>query len=332
VPLQKLSSVDAFVVTDLDDAPSSTGVVRCAPTVLTSGAADLARTTTYAYATLGMPRGGASAGINAPSDGRAAAIAAFVAEIEPLVAAGRFLPDAGKGVSEEDLAPLRPSDPRTALDASAQAGLVAAGAIAAAEQALGTLEGRAVAIDGFDEASRPLVAALIDRGAKVVAVSSTKGSLQDPLGIAAVDLAKGAAIIPEGAATQVAVFGAPCDVLFTGSKVGALDHHGAASVQAKAVVPTGPIPVTAKALAVLQRGGAIVVPDFVVLVGPLLAAWGAPGRSPEQLGAEAAEAVRSVLAEVAGHADGLFVGSCVRAEAFLRTWREALPFGRPLAA
>lgn len=330
--IRKLTTVDGFVVIDLDDAPTSTGIVRSAPSILRSGAADLARSVTYSYASLGMQRGGASAGINAKEDERPAAITAFVAEIATMVQAGTFLPDPGKGVREEDLTALRPLDPRVPVSERLRERLVAAGALAAAEQACGSLEGRTVAIEGYDESSRPLVGALIERGAKVVAVSTTGGSVHDANGLSPFELAKGAGVVPAGADPAFKVFGAPCDVLFTGSKMGALDHKGAEHVTAKAVIPTGPIPVTAKALAMLRRAGAVVMPDFVVLCGPLIAAWGDADADAEALEKATTETVTGILGEVAAHPDGPLLGACERAEAFLRTWRETLPFGRPLAA
>jgi hypothetical protein len=332
VPTQKLSSVDAFVVIDLDDAPVSTGIVRCAPKLLPSGAADLARSLTYSYASLGMQRSGASAGINAPVPERGAAINAFVAEVAPMVERQAFLPDAGKGVNAAELESLLAHDPRRPLSAEEHDTLVAAGAIAAAELVAGSLDGRHVVIEGLGRNSAPLVARLLEKGAKVVAASTTKGSVADPQGLSALDLAKGESIAGDGAEPAYKALGVPCDVIFTGSKIGAIDHKGAGFVDAKVVVPTAPIPVTAKALATLRRSGAAVLPDFVTLAGPLLAAWGDPSRSIADAEKDAAAAVQAILAEVLPHADGPLLGACERAEAFLRTWRPSLPFGRPLAA
>ena len=64
VGLRKLSSTNAFVVTDLVDVPSF-GIVRCAKKILQGGAKDLARSMTYTFASFEMQRGGASGGINA---------------------------------------------------------------------------------------------------------------------------------------------------------------------------------------------------------------------------------------------------------------------------
>ena len=41
--------------------------------------------------------------------------------------------------------------------------------------------------------------------------------------------------------------------------------------------------------------------------------------------------VAAVLGEVMDHPDGPLLASCYRAEAFLATWCEQLPFGRPIA-
>lgn len=331
MPTHKLSNVDAFVVIDLDDAPVSTGIVRCAPKLLASGAADLARSLTYSYASLGMQRSGASAGVNAPAPERNAAVAAFVNEIAPVVERHAFLPDPGKGVSAADLEPLRAHDPRRALTGDEHDALLAAGAIAAAESVVGNLDGRQVVIEGLGRNSAPLVARLLEKGAKVVAASTAKGSVADPQGLSGLDLAKGESIAGEGADPAYKALGVACDVLFTGSKTGAVDHKGAEHVDTKVVVPTAPIPVTAKALAMLRRRGAVVMPDFVTLAGPLLAAWGDPGRSIADAEKDTITAVQAILAEVASHPDGPLLGACERAEAFLRTWRSSLPFGRPLA-
>jgi hypothetical protein len=75
-----------------------------------------------------------------------------------------------------------------------------------------------------------------------------------------------------------------------------------------------------------------VLPDFVVLVGPLLAAWAPAGTTADELRALTTTTVAGILAEVADHREGHLLGACERAEAFLSTWQSTLPFGRPLAA
>ena len=111
---QKLSSTDAFVVIDLDGAPA-TGVVRAAPKILVGGAEDMARSLTYAFAAHGVPRSGASAGINTTPENRDEATAAFAAELLARVGDGTLSIDAAKGIDAAALAELAAADGRSEI-------------------------------------------------------------------------------------------------------------------------------------------------------------------------------------------------------------------------
>ncbi len=96
-------------------------------------------------------------------------------------------------------------------------------------------------------------------------------------------------------------------------------------------MPVGTSPVTAKGLAVAARRGHIVLPDFLTTSGPLHAwAPGAPSAADEVIAA-AETFVTATTTEVLDHDEGPYLGASYRAEDFLRTWQERLPFGRPLA-
>lgn len=333
---RRLTSVDAFVVTDLDDAPLSAGIVRLAPKLLVDGASWLARSQTYLFASFERQVGGASAGINATPDTRAEAIAGFLEEFGP--GAATTLLDAGKGLGAGEISALRASDPRPAAAIDDAAALRRAGIVASAELALGSLDGRTVAIEGFDAAGLELATDLVARGARIVALSTASGTASSADGFDIAQLAEGFAnhkadVVKElgvDAKPGWAVFGAAADALFVGSKTGALDHNGAPHVKAEVVVPSGALPVSAKALAMLGRCGVVVLPDFIVLGGSL-AAWPSSGDAPGDVSAAAGELVTAALGEVLGAAQGPVLAACERAEAYLRTWRSDLPFGRPIA-
>ncbi|MDE0118169.1 MAG: hypothetical protein OXT07_16320 [bacterium] len=295
MPVEKLDTVDAFIVFDLDDAPESVGIVRSARKILPGGAGDLARSMTYAFATFEMQRSGASAGINAVDDDRADAVAKFTAEIAPMVASGRFLPEPGTRVPRTALESLAEADSRAAIGDVADQATVA-GVVAAAATAAGGLDGRTVAIEGSGPICDALTLAVEDRGGTIVAMNGQ------------------------------------ADVLFAGSKMGAVDHAVAEQFQVGTLVPYGPIPVTARALAVLGRAGTTVVPDFISTAGPLFAWWPSGDPSPEAVSHDAAVQITASLEEIANHPDGLFLAASYRAESFLATWRDPLPFGRPLAS
>lgn len=337
--MHRFESVDGFIAFDLADAPVSVGVTRLAPKILVDGAYLLSRSTSYQFAAFERQVGGASAGLNAKPDERAQAIEGFVAEASVLVQEGRWCTDAGRGLSADDLAPLRAVDGRSELYWEHGARLTAVGVATAAEVAGGGLEGRRVAVEAVDGAFPALVAALVERGATVVGVGSTAGYVDLSAGLDAATAAEawsahGPALVGElgaEAAGAAGLFAADADVLFVGSKAGVLDHELAERVTARAVVPCGPVPVTAKALAQLRRQGVQVVPDFVATAGPIFAMWPADGATAAQVEIEAVAAITAVLGEVLDHADGPLLAACYRAESFLRTWQEKLPFGRPLA-
>jgi hypothetical protein len=273
---------------------------------------------------------------------RDAAVAAFVDEVRPLVAEGRFLPSAGKGLRADELAPLAAVDPRGPLvpaDEGTLAAVTVASSVATVAPAAGGLR---VAFEGLDVAGLDgagLVASLADRGATVVAASIAAGAVVSPAGssggldaAAVAAWARGEGAQPDGeGSTPAGVMGSDADVLVVGSRAGVLDHVVAEAVAARAVVPCGPVPVTAKGLAVLRRRGVVVLPDFVTTAGPVFGSWPPEGAGVGDVAAEASAAVRDVLGEVAGHADGPLLGAAKRAEAFLSTWVSEMPFGRPIA-
>ena len=330
MPIEKLETVDAFIVFDLADAPESVGIVRSARKILPSGASDLARSLTYAFATFEMRRSGASAGINALDEDRADAVAKFAAEIAPMVASGRFLPEPGTRVPRAALGSLAEADPRASVgDVADQAAI--AGVVATSAQVSGGLDGRTVAIEGFNGSGPAVAAAVAAQGGKVIAVAAGNRGAIDPGGFPA-DALSTPGKIPDGEQTAAEALAQPADVLFAGSKMGAVDHTVAEQLRIGALVPHGPIPVTARALAVLGRAGTTVVPDFISTAGSLFAWWPTGDPTPEAIAANATAQITASLEEIATHPDGLFLAAAHRAEAFLSSWQESLPFGRPLAS
>ena len=192
-----LGSVPGFIVFDLPGVPVSAGGTRLAPDVSRAEVALLARAMTYKFAVLGDEVGGAKAGvIGDPADraARAAQMAAYCAEIRPLVDAGRFLTGPDMGTSEEDFAPLRERRAAPAAMHAAVDGvpfedvLTGYGVTVAAETALragrgGGWEGRSVAIEGFGKVGGGVAREVVNRGGRVVAVSTVAGCIADSSGL-----------------------------------------------------------------------------------------------------------------------------------------------------
>jgi glutamate dehydrogenase/leucine dehydrogenase len=287
VQFHKLTTTDGFIAFDLADAPAI-GVVRLAPKVLRDGAELLSRSTTYLAASFGLNVGGGSAGLNAKPEARDEAIAAFTAEVAELVESGRWLPGPGVGVRADELGGLPKADQRgLAFDQTS----TAESAVAAAVGALGSIEGKTVAIVGTGPVAEAAAMSVSANGA---------------------------------VATPGAAFNAEADVLLVGGKAGVLDHDIAATVTSKLVVPLSPVPVTARAFAILGRAGTVVVPDFLALAAPVLAALDPDGGDP-------VERVVTTVGELAIEGPELWMAAVRKAEEHLLTWQDALPFGRPLA-
>ena len=123
---------------------------------------------------------------------------------------GRWLPGPGVGIQADDLASLPRAEERVLAFDPTSAG---ESAVAAALGALGTLDGRTVAIVGGGPITE----------AAAASVSANGGTPQPQAG-----------------------FEAECDVLLVAGKAGVLEHDLAATVRAKVVVPLTPVPVTAR--------------------------------------------------------------------------------------
>lgn len=306
VPINKLSTTNAFVITDLEGASQSAGPVRWAKKVLQGSTASYARSATYTFAHRGLQISGAAAGISAEPDDRDAAIAAFLAEVTPQLESGELVLDPGTGVNPDDLASVAAHDPRSPLRLESVDGVIlpdyltAVSAVTAAHTARGDLDGASAAVESGALAA-PLTKLLTDQGAQVTEFSTA-------------DLGSVSA-----------------DIVFCGSRLGMVDGEVATSIDTKIVVPSGCQPVSAKGLAVLSQRDVMVLADFVTTSGATHAGWPGDATTID----EVVESVRQTVSEAVkadiGHEAGPFLGACYRAEEFLATWQEKLPFGRPLA-
>src|SRR5829696_8109833 len=278
VKVQRLTSTDGFIVFDLDAATTSVGVARLAPKVLQDGAVLLARSVTYAFASFGVA-------------GHGGASAAINAKADARDEAVKAFADEVGPLAESGRLVLAPAlgvspDELSPLGwTEPDPALLASGALAAAGVA-GPLDWRMAAVVGAGP--------VVDAAASQLAEAGAGATVADPR------------------------FDAECDVLFVAGKAGVLDHPTAEAVRATTVVPLSPVPVTARALAVLGRAGRVVIPDFLSTAAPLLAAHDPEGGDPVQR-------IRDATIEVAEHGTGLWLAAAQRAEKNLATWTKEKP-------
>ena len=105
--IQKLESINAFVAVDLEGVPGR-GILRASKKILQGGAKDLARSMTYALASLNLKETGVSAGISTPPEEKSEAIKTFFEEISKWE--NKFSFTAGLGVTSEDTAENNPEE------------------------------------------------------------------------------------------------------------------------------------------------------------------------------------------------------------------------------
>lgn len=212
-----------------------------------------------------------------------------------------------------------------------------------------------IAIETLDAVSLAFARSAVALGGRVVAVARAGSAIADPAGFDPDALATAladtggdglAALAPDHGTDPAAVLTAEVDIVAIGSKMSAVDHNAATSIRATVLVPTGWVPVTTRALAVLTRQGVTVVPDFVALAGAVTssglvggdastAPGAAPGTAPGTDAAGiAAATVAGIMTEVlAGVGDvwnNPVLAACARAEAFIIDRGHELPTTRPL--
>jgi glutamate dehydrogenase/leucine dehydrogenase len=266
-------------------------------------------------------------------------------EVRPLIQGGRFLTGPDLGTSEADFASLRAPDTGARLMASSLGGipfedlLTGYGVVAAVEAAAGPLSGLSFAVEGFGKVGGGVAREAVRRGARVVAVSTIEGCVHDPAGLDVELLLQLRAAHGDGfvrhagrpALDVAALFDTTADVLVPGARTGSVTAEVAERLKVRWVAPAANVPYTSGGLDALRARGIRALPDFVCNAGAVLGYM-----APEDCGpGEVFRIVETRLSELVQraslHPGGYVEGACEMAEAFLRTWRDELPDGRPLA-
>ena len=354
VETRQLESTPGFVIFDLPGAQHYVGEARLGSRLIPGNATMLVRHLTYVFATLEQQRSGASIGLKSDPSDAAGAVEALADELADDLRSGRLSTSPGLRLDAELLAPVLAHDQRNLIGDDDRDGisfndeLIGVGAAAAAVSLLGGLDGKRIAIEGFGPAGLGIAREAAAAGATIARVATTKGcsgtrsddahndgGQLDPAVLAEAWLADGEACVESLSengepAKPWTVWKDDVDVLFCGSKPGAMSGDGASMAGATPVVAFSAAAVSSKALAVLRAAGTPAAADFVAAVGPALGWWADPVLTHDDLRSATAHTVNTIMSETADHDDGPFMAACYRAESFLRSWQDELPFGRPL--
>lgn len=281
----------AIIVIDNVACGPAIGGIRMAPDVSLAECRRLARAMTLKNAAAGLPHGGGKSVIfadpampAAEKEGVIRAFAAAIASLEEYVAG----PD--MGTDERAMAWIADEIGRVSglpremggipLDEIGATGL---GCAVAAEVAAGmqgmALTGARVAIQGFGAVGRHTARQLVSRGAVVVAVSDSRGTIDEPAGIDVEALIRlkregGSVIDHRGSAkgSPDAIIAADCDIWIPAARPDVINEGNVGALKAKIVIQGANIPATPGAEAQMHARGILNVPDFIANAGGVIAA------------------------------------------------------------
>lgn len=304
--LHHLTSVDGEIVFDLDPdvVAGAVGRIYLREGLTSDDAALLARAATYRAALFEERVAGAAVTIRPRLiDSEDDTLGRLHEEITPLEQSGRFT------------AAAEPADP-------------ARGIVAAVESWFGGLDGRSVAVHGFDTGGRGVAGEIVRRGGRLVGVSNISGAVADSAGL---DLDRLLAAEETHGPLFVTHLGlelhlpdellelAVDAVVLTGG-VGSIDADRARRVRAGVVVPTSDAAYTTAGLDDLRRRKIVPLPDVVTTAGPMLEARAPLGLSPTE---KQARADRLIAERVTGarnsKVDPIDYATTL-ADTFLATW------------
>ena len=280
-----------YVAVDTTINGRSCGGLRMLSDVNADEVVGLAQAMTLKYGFLGLPQGGAKAGVRgdpeAPAEERMVRLAAFGSGIAKLLTSGTFIPHPDMGTCGADIDAMLRSIGITVPAKSVEdhdsgyytAISVEAAAVAALRQRGLALRGSRAAIEGFGKVGKPLAYHLNRAGVRVVAISTRLGAIYDPngldvprllelsrlMGSAMVDGYPGAARISSAELLEL-----PVELLSPCARHHSIHAGNARSLQCRVICAGANNPVTREAEEILERRGVLYLPDFMSNSGGVL--------------------------------------------------------------
>ena len=270
------------------------GGIRMVPDVTAEEVFGLARAMTWKNALADIPFGGAKAGIRADpkSPDKEAVVRSFARHIANLVPA-HYIAGPDMNMGEREMAwfcdELGSRDACTGKPASLgglphELGSTGFGVAQAAKVAMEfskkPLSGASVAIEGYGNVGTFTHQFLEEMGAKVVALSDSKGTAYLPSGLKYAQAMKtkqekGTITLYPGAQVKppAALFGLSVDILIPGARPDVITDANVAEVKAKLVVEAANIPMAPAIERHLSDRGVVVIPDFVANAGGVISSY-----------------------------------------------------------
>ncbi|MDH5661757.1 MAG: hypothetical protein OEY92_02055 [Elusimicrobiota bacterium] len=286
------SGLLGYIVIDSAVYGHSCGGLKMLPDVSIPQLQGLARTMTLKFSFLGMNEGGAKAGIIAdpsmPREEKLALLRTFAEAASPLLKTGAYVPASDMGTTNEEIRymlksiglKVRENIVQRKEEGGFYVGFsVFAGARAACEHINLDLSQSTLAVEGFGKVGSAVARVFWQRGAKVVAISTLKGAIYEPDGLAVGRLIQ---IKNEVGDDVVNVYGKgqtiekselltlDVDILSPCARHHSINAENAEKIRAKVICAGANIPVTREAEKILYEKGKLCLPEFVTNCGGIL--------------------------------------------------------------
>lgn len=292
------TGITAIVVVDNSALGPSIGGVRVSPSVDRAELLRLARTMTLKNSIAGLPHGGAKAGIIAyPNDPKKELyFRIFAKQIRHLY---EYIPGPDMGSNEEAMAWIYDEIERAVglpeeiggvpLDKLGATGFgLAVCAETATPHAGIDLKGARVAIQGFGNVGKAAARFLAEKGAVIVAVSDTGGTIYNPGGLDYKELIK----VKESRNSVVSykkgsvkglqdIFSLDVEILIPAATPDVIHKGNVDMITAKLVLQGANISTTSEAEEILYSKGTLSVPDFIANAGGVIMAAMEYAKKPE---------------------------------------------------
>ncbi|CAI2717276.1 Glu/Leu/Phe/Val family dehydrogenase [Nitrospina watsonii] len=299
----------AIVVVDNLAMGPAIGGCRMATDVSTREVFRLARAMTLKNALNDLPYGGGKSAIigDAGSDQKEAWVREFARSIRHLE---EYIPGPDMGTDEQSMAWVQEEIGRAVGLPTALGGLpldelgatgfgVAVAADAASEWMQMPLPDARVVIQGFGNVGRAAARFMLERGARIVAVSDSEATLHDASGLDIpalmqhVGRGEKLAAAKQGQVLQRdAALGIDCDIFIPAARPDVFTEANQHLLKATLVLEGANIPITHEAARVLHERGIVVIPDIIANSGGVIcAAAEFGGRTRE----EAFDAIRKTV-------------------------------------
>ncbi|MFH1257655.1 MAG: Glu/Leu/Phe/Val dehydrogenase, partial [Candidatus Micrarchaeota archaeon] len=270
------------------------GGIRLVPDVTVQEVYRLARAMTWKNALADIPFGGAKAGIRADPRkiDKAAYLAAFGEKLRPLIP-GKYIAGPDMNTTETEMkafAEAVGTNKAATGKPASMGGLpheLGSTGFGVAHSTLVALdffgmenEKTKVAIEGYGNVGVFTAKFLSEKGVKIVAVSDSKGTVYNEMGLdvkvlESVKQKTGSVINykPGKVLKGEELFGLPVDVLIPGARPDVINDSNKDAVRAKLIVEAANIPMPEKVEAELEKRGIRVIPDFVANAGGVISSY-----------------------------------------------------------